>query len=64
VDLIVSNQAHREWRAALECAGFLQGPSNYIFAASKELARRLDPWEQGFSKLHITRGDGDGPINL
>ncbi|HVX67315.1 MAG TPA: hypothetical protein VHA11_11965 [Bryobacteraceae bacterium] len=64
VDLIVSNQAHAAWRRALERAGFLRGPSNFLFAASRDLARLLDPFETAVTEIHINRGDGDGPIHL
>ena len=64
VDLIVSNQAHHAWTHALKSAGYLSGPSNFIFAASKGLAELLSPLDQRFSELHLNRGDGDGPINL
>jgi hypothetical protein len=64
VDLIVSNQSHHAWTAALEACRFVRGPSNYIFAASPELARRLDPFETSAVSIHINRGDGDGPIHL
>jgi hypothetical protein len=60
VDLIVSNQSHRAWTAALYGAGFLEGPSNFLFGASKELAAIAGlPAE-----MHINRGDGDGPVHL
>ncbi len=59
VDLIVSNQSHPAWRAALRRSGFLPGPSNFVFAASKKLAGELD-----WCGAHINRGDGDGPIHL
>ncbi len=64
VDLVVSNQSHGAWRAALECSGFLTGPSNFVFAASKELAALLEPFEAAQNEIHINRGDGDGPIHL
>src|SRR5207249_5571256 len=64
VDLLVSNQAHRVWRAALERNGFLHGPSNYIFAVSKGLSRMLTPFERNADNIHMNRGDGDGPIHL
>ena len=60
VDLIVSNQRHRAWAGALRRAGFLKGPSNFIFAASKKLGELIGPFEEA----HINRGDGDGPIHL
>jgi hypothetical protein len=64
VDLMISNQTHAAWRRALQRVGFLAGPSNRIFAASPKLAERLAPWEQAQSGLHLTRGDGAGPIHL
>jgi hypothetical protein len=64
VELIVSNQAHYVWCSALDDAGYLRGPSNYILAVSKPLARVLGPVEMNAAKIHINRGDGDGPINL
>lgn len=63
VDLIVSNQSHFSWIKALTSSGFLKGPSNFIFAASPHLAKLLGGSIQK-SEIHLTRGDGDGPINL
>jgi hypothetical protein len=60
VDLIVSNQCHRAWGEALRHSGFLQGPSNFIFAVSKKLAGVIGQMDD----VHINRGDGDGPIHL
>jgi hypothetical protein len=60
VDLIVSNQSHKDWCAALEATGFLKAQSNFIFAASKKLAELLQPLEQTKSRIHLTRADGDG----
>src|SRR5262249_20125933 len=64
VDLIVSNQSHRNWRTALERSGYLAGPTNRFFTPSPELARLLEPFEQQFPFTHLTRGDGAGPIHL
>lgn len=64
VDLIVSNQSHAAWVSALGEAGFISGPSNFLFAASKDLAELLWPLEVQVSQLHFTRGDGDGPLHL
>lgn len=66
VDLIISNQSHPAWGAALRRAGFLEGPTNCIFAAAKTLAQRIravDPYAQ---EMHLNRGDGDWPwgVNL
>jgi len=63
-DLIVSNQSHATWCAALQSAGFLQGPSNFRFAASRELSKLLDPLPTTMAQIHLTRGDGAGPVNL
>jgi hypothetical protein len=64
VDLIVTNQSHEAFRSALLEKGYLEGPSNYVLAMSKELARLLDPLKKKLTRIHITRGDGDGPIHL
>ena len=64
VDLIVSNQSHAAWQRGFREAGFLNGPSNFIFAASKKLAELLKNDGVENDDLHFNRGDGDGPINL
>lgn len=64
VDVIVSNQSASTWRRALRRNGYLGGPSNFIFAASKELARLLDGVHATFDRIHLTRGDGEGPSTL
>lgn len=64
VDLIVSNQSHRNWRRAFEHAGFFSGTSNYIFAASPQLSRLIEPFAGNFPASHLTRGNGAGPIHL
>ncbi|HWR52488.1 MAG TPA: hypothetical protein VN428_15355 [Bryobacteraceae bacterium] len=64
VDLIVSNQLHGAWRAGLERAGYLGGPSNYAFAVSKQLGALVTPFEARAREIHINRGDGDGLVNL
>ena len=64
VDLIVSNQLHSAWIRGMKSRGFLDGPSNFIFAASKPLAQLIGPMEANQHQLHFTRGDGDGPVNL
>ncbi|HEY7388105.1 MAG TPA: hypothetical protein VH640_06325 [Bryobacteraceae bacterium] len=60
VDLIVTNQSHAAWRDALRAAGFLQGPPNFLFGASKALAALGAPAEE----MHINRGDESGPAHL
>ena len=63
-DLILSNQSHQAWGEAFNAAGYLTGPSNFIFAASKKLVELLAPFEEVRPKMHLTRADGDGlPAN-
>lgn len=59
-DLILSNQSHQAWGAAFKAAGYLRGPSNFIFAASKKLTELLAPFEEMRPRMHLTRADGDG----
>ncbi len=64
-DLILSNQSHEAWGQAFKAAGYLAGPSNFIFAASKKLGELLSPFESIRPRMHLTRGDGDGlPANF
>lgn len=63
-DLLISNQSHPAWRGALRRAGFLSASSNFIFAASEKLTELLDEIDPSWSGIHLTRGDGDGPIHL
>lgn len=64
VDLTISNQGHELWVRALRRCGFLSGPSNYILAMSPKMAALLEPLAEQKSRLHINRGDGDGPLDL
>jgi len=64
VDLIVTNQSHEAWCRGLRQLGYLSGPSNFIFTASKPVAKMLEPFDEAVRQSHINRGDGDGPINL
>ena len=64
VDLIVSNQSHGSWCRALRKCGFLTGPSNFLLATSRKLTELLDALQIANDRLHLNRGDGDGPINL
>jgi hypothetical protein len=64
VDLVVSNQADPAWGAALRRAGWLRGPSNFILAASRALARGLRPFDVDTARMHVNRGDGEGPTHL
>ena len=63
-DMIICNQMHAAWSQGLRDAGFLAGPSNFIFSASKKLAEFLAPWDPRVTEGHINRGDGDGPVHL
>jgi hypothetical protein len=64
VDLIIGNHSHAAWGNAFRASGYLQGPSNFIFAASKPLGERLSPFEAKQHEVYLMRGDGDGPVNL
>lgn len=64
VDIILSNQSHSAWCSGLKDTGFMRGPSNCIFAASKKLSRLLNPFDANKTGFHLNRGDGDGPIHL
>ena len=64
VDLIVSNQSHAQWGAAFTASGYRVGPSNFLFAASKKLTALLGSMDESLGRVHLTRGDGDGPIHL
>ena len=59
-DLILSNQSHQAWGGAFKAAGYLSGPSNFVFAASKKLSELLTPFEALRPRMHLTRADGDG----
>lgn len=63
-DIVISNQMHRDWIAALKAAGFWQGPSNYLLALSKPLRKLLEPFDDAAPRIHFNRGDGDGRVNL
>jgi len=63
-DVVVTNQLHRSWCKAFSRNGYLAGPSNYIFAVSPLLAKKLHPFDRAVSQAHITRGDGDGAGHL
>ena len=63
-DLIVSNQSHSHWTRALRYSGYLKGPSNFNFGVSPQLSTLLGPLEAALPLVHMTRGDGDGPLHL
>ena len=62
VDLIVTNQSSDKISKALKKYGFFNGPSNFEFAASKQLTTLIK--NKSIGDFHINRGDGDGPNNL
>jgi hypothetical protein len=59
-DLILTNQSHVRWCAALQANGYLSGPSNFIYAASKKLIEHLSPFAPVRPLMHFNRADGDG----
>jgi hypothetical protein len=61
VDLMLSNQLHPAWCAALRRSAFLSAPSNYVFAPTARLAERIHATDPGMRGVHLNRGDGDGP---
>ena len=63
-DLLVANFTHAHWCAAFRSAGFRPGPSNYLLAASPALAKACDGAPVASGRVHFTRGDGDGRVNL
>ena len=64
VDLLLSNQSHPDWCHGLKMAGFVEGPSNFFFVASKALTNLLNEIDPAGRAIHLTRGDGDGLIHL
>lgn len=64
VDIMVSNHSHKNYRKAFAQSGFLQGPSNFLFTASKDLSKVIGSLDALQNQIYFMRGDGDGPINL
>jgi hypothetical protein len=64
VDLMLSNQSHPAWCAALRRNAFLPAPSNFAFAPSPDLAQHIQAIDPEGRRLHLNRGDGDGPWGL
>jgi hypothetical protein len=60
-DVLVSNQQHPAWRAALRAAGFIRARTTVMLGAAPALAGLIGGADPGFQRVHITRGDGDGP---
>ncbi len=61
VDLMISNQYHPAWCAALRRSAFLPAPSSVAFAPSPDLAKQIHVIDPEARRLHLNRGDGDGP---
>jgi hypothetical protein len=61
VDLMLSNQLHPAWCAALRRNAFLPAPSNFVFAPNAKLAERIRALDPDYRNVHLNRGDGDGP---
>ena len=64
VDLTVSNQSQVDWCSAFRKTGFFAGPSNFSFGVSPQLSNLLSPFENVAAQVHLTRGDGEGPLHL
>jgi hypothetical protein len=59
-DLIVTNQIHPAWTAAMKPLGFIARPTNFFFGFSKKIAVRLNG-EIANGGVFLNRGDCDGP---
>jgi hypothetical protein len=59
-DIVICNHSHAAWVAAMDGAGFLSGPSNFIFAAPPALTALFTPFADYRDRLFFTRADGDG----
>ncbi len=59
-DVATANHTHAAWVEAMDRAGFLPGPSNFIFAAPPALAAAIAPFEDYRNRIFFTRADGDG----
>jgi hypothetical protein len=64
VDLIVSNQHHPAWGRSFDRAGYLKYRSNFVFAASPALTKKIKAQDSALERVHMNRGDGDGAYNL
>lgn len=61
VDLIASNQSHPRWTQAFANHGYVLLPGRRYFAASPELQKALEPFDETQQGLHLTNLDGHGP---
>lgn len=63
-DLVISNQAHPAWAAAFGQNGYVVLQNRRLFAASPELRKALEPFDETAQGLHMTNLDGHGPMAL
>ncbi|MEX0902927.1 MAG: hypothetical protein WDZ76_09425 [Pseudohongiellaceae bacterium] len=63
-ELIVTNLSADPWRRAAIGSGFHQAASNFIFGLSPALGGKSGAAADLIDTMHITRNDGDGPVNL
>ena len=61
VDLIVANVTPGPWEMSLKSLGFIKRPSNFAFAFSPDLAKRLGESAKRIELFHITYADGHFP---
>lgn len=64
VDLVVTNQIHRNWVTSMHESGFKQRSSNYLLGLSPDLKGVSADQCRGSPSIHVTRGDGDGRMHL
>ncbi len=60
VDVMLSNQSHPAWCAALRRNAFLPAPSNFVFAPSPELGKRIRAIDPDGRDVHLNRADDNG----
>jgi hypothetical protein len=60
VDVMLSNQSHPAWCAALRKNAFLSAPSNFVFAPSPELGKAIRAIDPEGRDVHLNRGDDAG----
>jgi hypothetical protein len=63
-DIVVTNQSFAPWQQSFRDAGFLPQRSNYVLAASPKLSAAIGGKPVASGRIYVTRGDGDGRINL
>jgi hypothetical protein len=61
VDILCSNQSHPRWIEGFARAGYAILKDRRYFAASPELQKALEPFEETRQGLHLTNLDGHGP---